>query len=159
MNMNTHIRKPGQGGAALIELALVIPLLLLMTVITTEFGRAILHYNLITKSARDAVRYLSMQTPNTHIDEARNLVVYGTTVATDTTLVPGLSLANVPATNITWQTTGGVPLINTVRVSVTGYCFQPMLASVFGLSFGTAACGGGTGIPYSAISATMRAQL
>ncbi len=152
-------RRQGQAGAALVELALIIPLLLLMTVITTEFGRAILHYNLITKSTRDAVRYLSVQTPNTHVDEARNLIVYGTTVATDQALVPGLTLANVPATNITWQTAGAGPLINTVRVSVTGYCFRPLFASVFGVSFGSVACDGATGIPYSAISATMRAQL
>ena len=159
MTMNILSRKHQQHGAALIELALIIPLLLLMTIITTEFGRAILHYNTITKSARDAVRYLSMQTPNTHVDEARNIVVYGSTVATDATLVPGLTLANVPATNITWQTVGATPLINTVSVTITGYCFQPMFASVFGVTLSAAGCAGGAGIPYSAISATMRAQL
>ncbi|WP_438999322.1 TadE/TadG family type IV pilus assembly protein, partial [Variovorax beijingensis] len=47
-----------QRGVALVELALITPLLLLLTFITTEFGRAMYEYNLVVKSTRDAVRYL-----------------------------------------------------------------------------------------------------
>ena len=59
-----------QGGAALIEFALILPFLLVLTFTVTEFGRAMYEFNLVTKSTRDAVRYLSMQTQNTHIAEA-----------------------------------------------------------------------------------------
>ena len=62
---------------AIVEFALILPFLLLLTFIATEFGRAIWQYNTLTKSVRDAARYLSIQTPGTQIAEARNLMVYG----------------------------------------------------------------------------------
>ncbi|HEV2610994.1 MAG TPA: TadE/TadG family type IV pilus assembly protein [Noviherbaspirillum sp.] len=152
-----------QRGAALIELALILPLLLLMTFITTEFGRAMYQYNTITKSVRDAVRFLTVQTPGTGAPEAENLIVYGSTANTGTPLVLGLTAANVAApvweTVITGSPGAPGPLINIVTVTVTGYCFQPLFTSAFGVSFGTAACGNGVGIPYGDITATMRTQL
>lgn len=158
--MRTHTR---QHGAALIELALILPLLLLMTFITTEFGRAMYQYNTITKSVRDGVRYLTVQTPGTGIAQARNLIVYGSTANTGTPLVLGLTEANVAvpvwATQVTGTPGAPGPLINMVTVTVTGYCFQPLFTSVFGVSFGTTACGNGVGIPYGDITATMRTQL
>lgn len=147
----------GQGGAALVELAFILPLLLLLSFITTEFGRAIYQYGAITKSVRDAARYLSLQTPGTHTTEAQNLVVYGSTADTGTPLVLGLGTANVAAP--VWSTTGTNPLINTVTVRVTNYCFRPLFSSAFGVGFGTTACGNGIGILYKDITATMRAPL
>src|SRR3569833_2607684 len=138
-------RNGKQSGAALVELALILPLLLLMTFITTEFGRALYQYNIITKSVRDAVRYLSAQPPGTGLDQARNLVVYGNTAGTGTPLAIGLPLANVaqPA----WQFAGTKPQINTVTITVSVYCFQPLLGSAFGFLFanqcGIAFSGGG----------------
>jgi Flp pilus assembly protein TadG len=147
----------GQDGAALVELALILPMLLLLTFITTEFGRAIYQYNTITKSVRDAARYLSMYAPGTHIAEAQNLIVYGSTAATDAPLVLGLSTANVAAP--VWSTMGMNPVINTVTVRVTNYCFRPLFSSAFGVRFGTDGCGNGAGILYKDITATMRAPL
>src|SRR5439155_12216831 len=46
-----------QRGVALVELALITPLLLLLTFITTEFGRPLYEYNLVVNSTRDAVRH------------------------------------------------------------------------------------------------------
>jgi Flp pilus assembly protein TadG len=156
--MNVHLHTVGrQRGAALVELAFIMPLLLILTMITTEFGRAMYEYNLITKSVRDAVRYLSTQTPGTHITEAQNLILYGSTVNTGTPLVPGLAAANVAAP--TWATQGAAPVINTVTVRVENYCFRPLFTSVFGLGFNTVDCANAPGIPFSAITATMRAQL
>jgi hypothetical protein len=143
--------KPGQHGAALIELALILPLLLLLTFITTEFGRAMYQYNTITKSVRDAVRYLSVQTPGTGEAEARNLIVYGNIAGDGPPLALGLAPANVLAP--TWQSQGSVPTINTVSITVTGYTFVPLFGNVFGIAFGNA----NGGIPYGDISATMRA--
>ena len=57
--------KTKQIGAAIVEFALTLPLLLLLTMITTEFGRAIYQYNTIVKSVRGAARYLALQTPST----------------------------------------------------------------------------------------------
>jgi Flp pilus assembly protein TadG len=137
-----------QRGTALIELALALPFLLVMTFVITEFGRAIYHYDTLTKSVRDAARYLSMQTPNTHVSQAQNLVVYGTTATGTTPLVPGLTTSMVSAS---WPAaTGANPPIYTVTVTVSGYTFTSMFLTAFGLPFGT--------VNFSNISATMRSQ-
>ncbi len=140
-----------QRGAALIELALILPLLLLLTFITTEFGRAMYQYNTITKSVRDAVRYLSVQTPGTGFAEAQNLIVHGNLAGSGPPLVIGLNASHVLAP--TWQPSGSIPAINTVTITVRGYSFQPLFGSVFGIAFGDA----NGGIDYGDISATMRA--
>ena len=152
--------KNNQKGAALVELALILPLLLLLTFITTEFGRAMFEYNAVTKSTRNAVRYLSYQTPGNPIavavavTEARNLMVYGNLLGTGTPLVRGLTLANVPeATCCTWQLSGTNPMINTVTVRVTNYTYHSLFPSVFGIAFGDA----NGDITFSTITATMRA--
>lgn len=143
-----------QHGTALIELALITPLLLVLTFITTEFGRAVYEYNTVVKSTRDAVRYLSVQTPNTHVAEARNLIVYGNTAGTGTPLARGLSLSNVPAGSCcTWQAAGANPIITTVTVRVSSYSFHSMFPSVMGVVF----TGANGNIVFSDITATMRA--
>lgn len=147
-----------QKGVALVEFALVLPLLLLLTFLVTEFGRAMYEYNALTKVARDAVRYLSVQLPATKINEARNLMVYGKTVPQtgDLPLARGLTLSNVPTdTCCTWQVTGTNPVINTVTVRISGYTFRPLAASVFGVVL----AGGNGTIIFSDITATMRAPL
>lgn len=138
--------KHRQRGAALIELALIMPLLLLLTIITTDFGRSLYHYNAITKSMRDAARYLSMELTSVRIEEARKLVVYGNPDGTGSPLVPGMTLDKVA---VVQGTAGTNPVINTVTITVSGYTFQPMFSSVFGVGFGS--------IGYNDISATMRA--
>jgi Flp pilus assembly protein TadG len=138
-----------QKGVAIVEFALILPFLLLLSITAAEYGRAIWQYNTLTKSVRDAARYLSIQTPGTHITQARNLVVYGNLAGTGSPLTIGLSTSNVP--DPTWQTAGTAPVINTVTVRITGYTFNSMFASVFGIPFGA--------VRYSDISATMRSYL
>ena len=145
--MNTMRRLRPQSGAALVELALVIPFLLVMALLVAEFGRAIYQYNVLAKSVRDAARYMTMQTPGTHAAEAKNLVVYGTTSAGTTALAPGLTTAMV---STAWPAAavGANPPINVVTVTISGYTFRSMWPSVIGLPFGT--------VPYADITATMR---
>jgi Flp pilus assembly protein TadG len=140
-----------QKGVAIVEFALILPFLLMLTFITTEFGRAIWEYNTLTKSVRDAARYISIQTPGAQkgIDEARNLMIYGKVTGTGAPLARGLSTANVP--NPTWQTAGTNPVINTVTVRITNYQFNSMFASAFGVSFGV--------VTFPDITATMRSYL
>ena len=137
--------KTRQKGTAIVEFALILPLLLLLTMITTEFGRAIYQYNTIVKSVRNATRYLSLQTKNTKETEAQNLVVFGNIAGTAPALVPGLTLSQVTPT---WQEIGSAPRINTVTITVTGYTFRSMFTSVFGVTFGDKR--------FADISATMR---
>lgn len=135
-------------GVATVEFALVLPVLLLLAFLAVEFGRALYQYDVLAKSARAGARYLSMQSPGTHVTQARNLVIHGNTEGTGDPLVPGLTAANVPAP--TWQEAGTAPLINTVTVRITGYAFQPMFASAFGVDF--------PALAFPAIAATMRSQ-
>lgn len=136
-------------GVALVEFALILPLLLLLSFVTVEFGRALYQFNIVAKSVRDAARYLSVQSPGTNITEAANLIVYGNTAGTGSPLAPGLATSHVQAP--TWQTAGATPTINTVTVRVSGYGFQSMFTSAFGLTFGP--------FTYSDITATMRSHL
>ena len=137
-----------QRGAAIIEFALILPLLLVLTFITTEFGRAMYEYNALTKSTRDAARYLSVQfQSNTQVDEARNLAVYGTTTAGSQPLVSNLATSQVTAV---WGTAGTAPVINVVTVTITGYQFQSLVTTMFGLDF--------PAMTFPPITATMRSQ-
>ena len=145
-----------QQGVALIELALAVPLMLLLSMIVIEFGRALYEYNTVTKSARDAVRYLSTKTLNTEDQtpailcaDAKKLVVYGRIGTGSTPLAPGLKTGGV---SCNWQTTGSLPLIDTVTVTVTGYRFKSMVSNVFGTRLTDG------GITFGPISATMRTQ-
>jgi Flp pilus assembly protein TadG len=138
-----------QQGVALVEFAFVLPLLLVLSLISAELGRAVYRYNTITKGVRDAVRYLSVQTPGTHVTQARNLILYGNEAGTGALLDSALTATNVPAP--TWQTAGSNPLINTVTIRVSGYQFRPMITNMFGARFAT--------IPFNDVSATMRGPL
>jgi Flp pilus assembly protein TadG len=149
--------KNKENGTALVEFALVLPLLLILTFITTEFSRALYQYNTLTKTVRDAARYLSTQNPGTKITEAKNLVVYGNFANTGAPLAFGLALNQVKTP--TWALRGTTPTINTVTVTIAGcgsspppcYKFIPLFSSVFGLNFAT--------INYADIGATMRSPL
>ncbi len=143
-----------QSGIALVEFALILPLLLLLTFVTTEFGRALFQYNILTKSVRDGVRYLTPynQGDTAKIAIAKNLVVYGSPTNTGAPLVIGLT---TPMVSASWLQVGPAPTINTVTITVTGYNFRPLLASAFGVSFANA----NGNIPFAPISATMRAPL
>lgn len=141
--------KRKQRGVALVEFALVAPFLLLMTFIVVEYSRALYQYNTLTKSVRDAARFLSVQAPGAGIAQAKNLVVYGNPAGSGTALAIGLTTSQVP--DPIWAFAGSGPVINTVTVTITGYTFVPMFASAFGLNFGN--------IAFSDISATMRAPL
>jgi Flp pilus assembly protein TadG len=143
------MRTKHQRGVAIVEFALILPMLLIMTFITTEFGRALYQYNTVAKSVRDAVRYLSVQTPGTHMAEAANLVVFGNIAGTGAPLAPGLATTHVAAP--VWEPQGALPTINTITVRVTGYQFRSLFTTAFGHTFGT--------ITYSDITATMRSHL
>jgi Flp pilus assembly protein TadG len=138
-----------QSGVALVEFALVLPLLLVLSLITAELGRGVYRYNCAAKAVRDAARYLSAQTPGTHVAEARNLIVYGNVAGTGPLLDNALTATNVPAPS--WQTAGTDPLINAVTIQVRDYQFRPMIGNMFGARF--------LAYTFNPISATMRSPI
>ena len=142
------MRAQRERGVALVEFALLLPFMLILTFSVTEIGRAYYQYNTIAKSVREAARYLSVRAANTDVDKARNIVVYGNSSGSGNPLALGLSLSNVPVQNISWSSIGSYPTMNAVTVKVSGYQFVSVVSSVFGLSLGT--------INFGDIQATMR---
>ncbi|HEY5883730.1 MAG TPA: TadE family protein [Pyrinomonadaceae bacterium] len=113
-------------GAALAELAILVPFLILMVAAVAEFGRFFQNYTTISKGTRSAARYLSNHKYDVDSQAAaRNIVVCGKlTCAGGDALVPGLSTANVCI-----ETTG-TPRIETFTVSLPrvsgGGCGAPL---------------------------------
>lgn len=153
--MSRTAYKSEQQGIAAVELAIVLPVLLFMMLAIAELGRAIVQYNELTKSNRDAARYVAnyaiagttdvITLNDDLINRTKRLLVYGQTTAASEAILPGLSLddVDVDAIDSTY-----------VRVAVE-YNYQPMLGSVTMPMFGT----GGTfniAIPLRA-SVVMRA--
>lgn len=80
--MKRIIRHPAtraQRGVAAVELALVLPLLLIMLAVPLFFGRVFWHYTVAQKAAYDAVRYFAT-VPVTHMRNP-NQVGYAVAVA------------------------------------------------------------------------------
>jgi len=159
-----------QRGAALVELALVLPLLLAVCFAITEFGRAIYTYDTLAKSARDAARYLTTQTSgsSTAWATARNLVAYGNPAGSGPALVTGLDATNMASLVVICDASdqprcagnlnqGADPAINTVTVTIRGFQFSPVLDVLAFTGFY-----GGTGsiatVPFGDIAVTMRKQ-
>jgi Flp pilus assembly protein TadG len=138
-----------QQGTAIVEFALIFPMIVMLMFTVTEFGRAMQRYNAAVKSVRDAARYMSMQQQGTHQAQARNLIMYGTVDGSGKVLDADLASSMVP--DPVWQLAGSDPLINTVTVRISGYQFKPAVAEVFGLAL--------PAITFGDITATMRCPL
>ncbi len=134
-----------QQGSATVEFAILLIPLILLAFGVTEYGRAIYQYNAIAKNVRTSARYLSQYAPGdtVRIAEAKCLVVYGSTTCGTSTLVPGLTTADVEIRDRTTtpsynpQSTGR-GFVNLVSVGVNGYVFTSLLPSIVpNLTFGT----------------------
>jgi Flp pilus assembly protein TadG len=122
--------KNRQGGVAAIEFAIVLPVCLFLFLSVVEFGRAIMQYNTLTRTVRDAARFASSaafqgQTQIVKIDaqlisDVGNVAAYGVPVASTAPLLPGLA----PANFIVADDGGGV-----ITVTAT-YAYQPLLGAV-----------------------------
>ena len=119
---NLHRR---QRGTAVIEAIVVSPLLLFLLILTAEVTNAFVAHNTLTKAVRNGARYVAANayggtsgvinlTPQLLI-EARNLVVFGTTSATSTPVLPGLTVADVQVTDA-----GGDNISVTATYAYTG---------------------------------------
>jgi len=118
-------------GIQLVELAIVLPVLMLLFGATAEFGRFFYEYTTLAKAARVGTRYLATSGVSAADDaRARNLVVYGNMTGTGDPVISGLTSSNVQVIrkdmNGAVQTLG-VP--RTVTVAITGFKYEP----IFGL--------------------------
>lgn len=99
--------RTAQGGMAMVEFAIALPLLVLMLLGVAEFGRMLFQYNSLLQASRDAGRYaagkawdatLGKVDLNTTLQtEIKNVAVYGvpSTAAGFSSVVPGLTTGDV----------------------------------------------------------------
>lgn len=136
---NKHIKNL-QKGSAMVEFAIVVPLLLLLVLGIIEFGYGFYHLNILNKSVQDGTRYFSdsmiartnasgsslsfpinVSSTNTYIsnNNVRNLVVYGQISAgtANTQLLPGTA----PSVTVYCAVYSG----STLTIS-TGVCAAPI---------------------------------
>ena len=110
-------------GLQLVEAAIVIPIFLLLFATTAEFGRFFYEYTTLAKAARNGTRYLSTNILTAEQKSAaKNMVVYGSTMATGDPVLPGLDPAHV---NIT-QAGGSGVVPATVTIEIVGYQYEPI---------------------------------
>ena len=113
-------------GGALVELAILIPFLIVMVAAVSELGRLFQTYTSLSKSTRAAARYLSNHAyDNVEIAKAKNVAVCGAVDCTNRDpVVPDLTVDNIVVTPEFQEGGGGNPI--TVSITVQDYTFQPI---------------------------------
>ena len=116
-------------GSAIIEMAIVFPILLLLFVGTAEVGRLFYTYTTLAKATKLGARYLSNKkeiTAGTEAERdalvlaAKNLVVCGyEDCEGKTPIVPGLD----PVTNVEVTLPDTTAVISSVRVEIKNYTY------------------------------------
>lgn len=114
-----------EDGTQLVELALVLPVMLMLVGATAEFGRFFYTYSTLTSACRAGARHASKWERNASwtFPETSTLVVYGD--FSDTSkgpILPGLSTSNV----IVQANGPGVNSIDSVTVKIQNYQYQPL---------------------------------
>jgi Flp pilus assembly protein TadG len=152
--MHKCVSKRAQRGVAAIEMAITLPVLLLMLVATAELGRAFHQYNSLTKAIRNGARYLASEAYDNTLGildlsdakrvATKNLVVYASTAGGSDPVVDGLDVADVTITQVD---------SSHFEVSVS-FSYQPLFFRI--PVFGYSASDIDTGVTLNA-SATMRA--
>ncbi|MEW5978881.1 MAG: TadE/TadG family type IV pilus assembly protein [Acidobacteriota bacterium] len=128
--MRRFVKGRRQRGQSMVELAMVLPFLLLLVAGIIEFGRAYYQYNTLSKAVRVAARYMSSRPwlANERTNATR-MVVYGNVDGTGSPILPGLSTSNVQITSRGGGTTDTNPP-RWVTVAITNYQFQSMILLV-----------------------------
>ena len=109
-------------GTQLVELAIVVPLLLMLVGAVAEFGRFFHTYSALSKATRAGARYQISQPPDSSdVTTAKNIVVFGNPAGTGQPVVAGLSTAQV---KVTPNKVGST--VETVTVSIDGYGYVPI---------------------------------
>lgn len=114
-------------GLQLVELAITLPLLVLLFAVAAEFGRYFEEYTTMAKGTRMAARYLATACANGADDlAARRLVVYGNEAGTGDPIVNGLAVENVEIIrrNEAGAITTGFPA--TIQVHIVDYQHAPL---------------------------------
>ncbi len=97
-------------GVALLELAMVLPFLLLLSMASIELGRAYYTYHILTKALRDGARYGASsrmravdgtfptgESPSLY-HRTTYMVMYGNPLPTGSVILPNLSISHITVT-------------------------------------------------------------
>lgn len=108
-------------GVQLLELAIVLPIMMMMFASLAEFGRYFYEYSTAAKGARLGARYLASKSATSNAKDweaiAKNIVVFGNAAGDGDPILPGMSTANV---DVEYSGgTAGVPEL--VKVSIINY--------------------------------------
>ncbi len=124
-----------ENGLQTIELAIVIPAMLLLLGVAVEFGRFYYTYTTLTNAVRAGARHASKWEKDASwtIPETSRMVVYGD--FSDTSkgpILPGLTIGNV----VVQSNGGGVNDVDSVTVKIVNYRYQPLfdLGKMTGIS-------------------------
>lgn len=127
--LNLRALAKSERGIQLAELAIVLPVLLLLFAATAEFGRYFYEYTTLAKAARGGARYLVTADVSCYeANQARKLVVYGNTAGTGDPIIPELALENVSISPNDDACEGiptpGVP--ETITVTISNFKHKPL---------------------------------
>ena len=112
-------------GVQLLEMAIVIPILLVLFATVAEFGRYFHEYTTLAKASRLGARYLISKSVNSSTNYeaiAKNIVVYGNAAGSGSPILNGLSVNNVEVTY--GGPIAGIP--ETVTVTIVNYPHVPL---------------------------------
>jgi Flp pilus assembly protein TadG len=141
-----EIRRLGkrEDGSAMIEFAIVFPILLLLFAASAEIGRLLNTYTTLAKATDIGARYLSASRDATSSDstlvaaatlKAQRLVVcgYSDTCSGRTPVVAGLDVNN-PATNVKVTLPLATDTVKYVKVEIQSYSFPPGVFNLAGMT-------------------------
>ncbi|MGI8735215.1 MAG: TadE/TadG family type IV pilus assembly protein [Pyrinomonadaceae bacterium] len=129
LRRKTRRFKRDDRGLQLVELAIALPIMILLFAAVAEFGRYYHAYTTLAKGTRVAARYLATasangagETPLAGINDdaaAKNLVVFGNVAGTGSPIVNGLTVDNVAIIrrNEAGTPTSGFPTTVTIEIS------------------------------------------
>lgn len=122
-----------QRGSALVELAVLTPLMAILLLGTIWFGYTFHTYNQLEKSIHDAGRYASTrsmletaQGRQLFIDAVKNVAVFGLSNNTSYPIVPNLAVANV---NVVLEGPANARPVS-VRVEVVNYSVPGLFGTI-----------------------------
>jgi Tfp pilus assembly protein PilE len=118
-------KKRSQRGIQLVELAIALPILMMLLAAMAEFRNYYYYYTTLSKATSAAARYLSSKAfTETEKMKAKNVAVCGNpdSCGSDAPTAPGLFASNIEITS-----SGGAILPQTVTVRIIGYKYQPVL--------------------------------
>jgi hypothetical protein len=127
LRRNTRRFRRDDRGLQLVELAIALPVMIVLFGTVAEFGRYFQAYSTLAKGTRVAARFLATA-PASGTDDlaAKNLVVYGNVAGTGNPIVNDLEVEKVI---ITRRDAGGNPIVGcptTITVEISDFQHKPL---------------------------------